>query len=142
MEDETQNKDYKDYNFNKIEFNSITLIDNEDISIDLLNLQFDEKELLKVYDISGEWNKFFTEKEYQSLFEDNLEIKRANNNEVYSNPLYFIKKIIYFNYKEIYIKPFLFILKSPKKRKKINLIFIRNQIHFRKPSKAKIKKHS
>ena len=120
MEDEAQKKDDI---ANKIEFNPIPKIDNEDISIDSLNFEFDEKEILNVYDISDEWNKFFTEKEYQSLFEEYLDIKRANINAVYSNPLYFIKKIIYFYNKETFIDSFLFKLKSPpnEKQKQYNI---------------------
>lgn len=114
MKDEIQNKDD---NANKIEFNPIPKIDNKDISIDSLNFEIDEKEILKVYDISDEWNKFFSEKEYQSLFEEYLDIKKANINAVYSNPLYFIKKIIYFYNKETFIDSFLFKLKTPPNEK-------------------------
>ena len=56
MEDEINNKECND---NKIEFNPDPNKNNSDISIDLINFDFDEKEILKVYDIHDEWDNFF-----------------------------------------------------------------------------------
>ena len=52
------------------------------------------------------------ENEYQSLFEDYVNVKKSNIKEVYANPLYFIKKIIYFYNKETFLDPYFLYLKS------------------------------
>ena len=98
MKDEINKNECND---NKIEFNPDLKKNNSDISIDLIDFHFDEKEILKVYDMHDEWDNFFSEKEYQTLLEEYLDIKKTNIKAVFSNPLYFIKKIIYFIIKKL-----------------------------------------
>ena len=120
----------KTTNGNEIEFNPLNKVEDLDKSLDFINFEFDEEEILKVYDTDEEWNEFFTEKEYQSLLEEYIEIKKSNINVVYSNPLYFIKKIIYFYQKETFFDSFLLTLKSPSKNKKKPLEKCRKTISF------------
>ena len=128
MKDEINKNECND---NKIEFNPDLKKNNSDISIDLIDFHFDEKEILKVYDIHDEWDNFFSEKEYQTLLEEYLDIKKTNINAVFSNPLYFIKKIIYFYNKETFVDSFLLKLKSPPVNKKIQKINTAKSISFK-----------
>ena len=104
---------------NKIEFNPMKINTEYILLEDLNKLEFDEEEILQVYDLYDEWNKFFTEKEYQTLLEEYIDIKRSNINAVSSNPLYFIKKIVYFYNKETFFDSFLLKLKNPPNSKKM-----------------------
>ena len=114
MSDETTPKTT---NVNDIEFNPQTNAKEEDVALDFMDLEINNEEIIKVYDIHNEWNKFFTEKEYQTLLEESLDIKKSNINAVYSNPLYFIKKIIYFYNKETFFDSYFLTLKSPHMKK-------------------------
>ena len=104
---------------NKIEFNPKKINTEYILLEDLNKLEFDEEEILQVFDLYDEWNKFFTEKEYQTLLEEYIDIKRSNINSVSSNPLYFIKKIVYFYNKETFFDSFLLKLKNPPNSKKM-----------------------
>ena len=137
MKDEINKNECND---NKIEFNPDLKKNNSDISIDLIDFHFDEKEILKLYDIHDEWDNFFSEKEYQTLLEEYLVIKKTNIKAVFSNPLYFIKKIIYFYNKENFVDSFLLKLKSPPVNKKIQKINTAKSISFKTKLDNEIKK--
>ena len=111
---------------NQIDFSPRTEAIIEDISLDLQNLKIEE-EVLKEIELNNRYEQFINENEYQSLFEGYINVKKSNINEVYANPLYFIKKIIYFYNKETFLDPYFLYLKSPpnqikeKKEKYISL---------------------
>ena len=112
MESKMQKKISKD---NETEFNPNVIAEKDgEISLNFENFEFDDKEILEIHDKCTECDEFFSEKEYQILLEEYLNVKNSNINVIYSNPLYFIKKIIYFYNKETFFKPFMLILKSPK----------------------------
>ena len=121
----------KTTNIDDIEFNPGTKSKEEDIALDLIDLEINNEEIIKVYDIHNEWNKFFTEKEYQTLLEESLDIKKSNINAVYSNPLYFIKKIIYFYNKETFFDSYFLTLKSPHMKKIKGLVQEKKSISFK-----------
>ena len=79
----------------------------------LQNLEIEEGEVLKEIESNNRYEQFINESEYQSLFEDYINVKKSNINEVCANPLYFIKKIIYFYNKETFLDPYFLYLKSP-----------------------------
>ena len=97
---------------NQINFSPETEARIEDISLDLQNLEIDEGEVLKEIELNNRYEQFMNENEYQSLFEDYINVKKSNIKEVYANPLYFIKKIIYFYNKETFLEPYFLYLKS------------------------------
>ena len=97
---------------NQINFSPETEARIEDISLNLQNLEIDEGEVLKEIELNNRYEQFMNENEYQSLFEDYINVKKSNINEVYANPLYFIKKIIYFYNKETFLDPYFLYLKS------------------------------
>ena len=97
----------------EIIFEPSLITNKDDISLYFMNLEFDDNEILEVHGLSDKWDGFLSEKEYQLLIEEYLNVKKSNINMVYSNPLYFIKKIIYFFNKETFFNPFMIILKSP-----------------------------
>ena len=97
---------------NQIDFNPETEARIEDISLDLQNLEVDEGEVLNEIELNNRYEQFMNENEYQSLFEGYISVKKSNINEVYANPLYFIKKIIYFYNKETFLDPYFLYLKS------------------------------
>ena len=121
----------KTTNIDDIEFNPKIEAKEEDIALDLIDLEINNEEIIKVYDIHNEWNKFFTEKEYQTLLEESLDIKKSNINAVYSNPLYFIKKIIYFYNKETFFDSYFLTLKSPHMKKIKGLVQEKKSISFK-----------
>ena len=66
------------------------------------NFEIEEDKILKEIELNNRYEQFINEGEYQSLFEDYINVKKSNINEVCANPLYFIKKIIYFYNKETF----------------------------------------
>ena len=110
MENEAAPKKSED---DEIIFEPKIITKKDDISLDFENLEFNEAEILAVHDLSDKWEGFFSEREYQLLIEEYINVKNSNINMTFSNPLYFIKKIIYFFNRETFFNPFMIILKSP-----------------------------
>jgi len=81
---------------NQINFSPETEARIEDISLDLQNLEIDEGEVLKEIELNNRYEQFMNENEYQSLFEDYINVKKSNIKEVYANPLYLLKKLFTF----------------------------------------------
>ena len=108
---ETQ-KDNEELQANKIVFNPEPEVSIQDISLESKNLEIEEGEVLKEIEYS-EYDQFISEKEFQNIFEDYINVKKSKINEVYTNPLYFIKKIIYFYNKETFLDYYFLYLKSP-----------------------------
>ena len=109
----------------KIEFSHELIKKDDDNSFDFINFNFDENEILK--DIKyEEYDQFLDVEEYSEIFKNYLDIKKTNINEVSSNPLYFLKKIIYFYNKETFFDCYLLKLKLPPKinQKKRTVYFI------------------
>ena len=71
------------------------------------NFEYNEKELnIDIANISKELQydlNILNDEEYKKLFDDYLEIKNSKLNTVYSNPIYFLKKIYYFYYKSTFL---------------------------------------
>lgn len=109
---ETQ-KDQTELEANKIVFNPEPEVSVQDISLELKNLEIEEGEVLKEIEYSDKYEQFISEKEFQNIFEDYINLKKSKINEVYTNPLYFIKKIIYFYNKETFLDYYFLYLKSP-----------------------------
>jgi len=101
----------------EMEFNPEIKRKNKDISFDFENFEIDEEVILKDTIPYGEYEEFVNEKEYQSFFKEYLDVKKSNINEVYANPLYFLKKIIYFYNNEIFLDSYFLFLKTPPKQK-------------------------
>ena len=104
-------------NPNEIEFIPEIKVKDDDISLDFQNLEIVEDEILLERENCNEYDEFLNYKEYREIFSEYLDVKKSNINEGYSNPLYFIKKIIYFYNKETFLDCyFLFIsrFKKPK----------------------------
>ena len=104
-------------NPNEIEFIPEIKVKDEDISLDFQNLEIDEDEILLEEEICNEYDEFLNYKEYREIFSEYLDVKKSNINEAYSNPLYFIKKIIYFYNKETFLDCYFLYLKSPPQKK-------------------------
>ena len=104
-------------NPNEIEFIPEIKVKDEDISLDFQNLEIDEDEILLEEEICNEYDEFLNYKEYREIFSEYLDVKKSNINEAYSNPLYFIKKIIYFYNKETFLDCYFLYLKSPPHKK-------------------------
>ena len=90
-------------------------IKNEDISFDFKNFELDEKELINVNEYYNKYEEFISDQECRELFEDYLDVKKTNINEIISNPLYFLKKIIYFYKKETLLDCYFLKLRLPPK---------------------------
>lgn len=127
-------EDKEELQANKIMFNPEPEVSIEDISLELKNFEIEEEEVLKEIEYSDKYEQFISEKEFQNIFEDYLNLKKSQINEVYTNPLYFIKKIIYFYNKETFLDYYFLYLKSPpirineKKEKEIYISFEANNI--------------
>ena len=106
---------------NDIEFNPENNSNIHDVSLNLKNLEIEEEEVLKDDVFDDEYDQFLNEEEYQSLFEEHINVKKSNINEIYANPLYFIKKIIYFYHKEIFLDSYFLTLKTPPKENKVKI---------------------
>ena len=90
------------------------------------NFEIEEDKILKEIELNNRYEQFINEGEYQSLFEDYINVKKSNINEVFTNSLYFIEKIIYFYNKETFLDPYFLYLKSypnPIKEKKRKILF-------------------
>ena len=95
--------------FSEIKFCPETEAKNEVIVQEIKNFEIDENEILKDNGIYNEYDEFLNDKEYQFLFEEMM-------NEVYSYPLYFIKKINYFYNKGTFLECYFLKLKKPSKK--------------------------
>ena len=87
------------------------------------NFEYNEKELnIDIANISKELQydlNILNDEEYKKLFDDYLEIKNSKLNTVYSNPIYFLKKIYYFYYKSTFLDCYFLKLKDNSKNVKV-----------------------
>ena len=84
-------------------FNPINLEENNDS----FNFEFKENDILPSHDL-----EILNEKEFQDIFGNYLDIKQSQLNQVYSNPLYYFKKIIEFYNKSTYLDCYFLKLKN------------------------------
>ena len=87
------------------------------------NFEYNENELnIDIANISKELQydlNILNDEEYKKLFNDYLEIKNSKLNTVYSNPIYFLKKIYYFYYKSTFLDCYFLKLKDNSKNVKV-----------------------
>ena len=105
----------------KIEFTPDNAIKEGDISFDFKNFEFDEKEMIVQNDYDCEYEEFMNVDECRELFEEYLDVKKTSINEINSNPLYFLKKIIYFYNKETLLDCYFLKLRLPPKINKTKI---------------------
>ena len=93
------------FNMNEIEFNPENNTEIQDVSLNLKNLEIDEEEVLNDDTFDDEYEQFPNEEEYQSIFKENLNVKKSN--------------------KETFLDSYFLTFKSPRKKK------LKNSFHLK-----------